>query len=205
MCVSAPKGSSLSTLLRVFLSIFLITASATAQTQPPLPISIQGRVTADGLVFNGIGRFKFALVNAAGNVLYWTHDGSRVGAPFQPTGSVDVNVVKGLYTVLLGDTSIPGMTNPINPDIFTNNDVRLRIWFNDNTHGFQQLLPDQRVGAVGYSFVSERSGEAAVLTGNVSIQQVPSILVTNNATGVNLTGTMTGSFTGNGSGLTGIR
>lgn len=205
MCISAPKGSPLSTLWRVILSIFLLTTTASAQTPPPLPISIQGRVTVDNLVFNGTGKFKFALVNAAGSVLYWTHDGSRNGGSLQPTASVDVTVVKGLYTVLLGDTSIPGMTNPINPDIFTNADVRLRIWFNDNTHGFQQLLPDQRIGAVGYSFVSDRAGEAAVLTGNVAIQQVPSILITNNAAGVTLTGAMTGSFTGDGSGLTGIR
>lgn len=193
-------------LLRMVLSIFLLTTIATAHAQTALPINVQGRVTVDGLVFNGTGKFKFALVNAAGNVLYWTHDGTRNAAPYQPTGSVDINVVRGLYSVLIGDTTIPGMTNPINPDIFTNNDVRLRIWFNDNTHDFQQLLPDQRMAAVGYAFVAERADQAAVLTGNVSIQQVPSILITNNATSISLTGTFSGGpFTGDGSGLTGIR
>jgi hypothetical protein len=196
----------MSMLLRVVLSIFLLTNIATARTQTGLPINVQGRVTVDGLVFNGTGKFKFALVNAAGTAVYWTHDGTGNTAPFQPTGSIDINVVRGLYSVLIGDTTIPGMTNPINPDIFTNADVRLRIWFNDNTHGFQQLLPDQRLAAVGYAFVSERADEAAVLTGNVSIQQVPSILITNNATSISLTGRFSGGpFTGDGSGITGIR
>ena len=52
----------------------------------------------------------------------------------------------GLYAVLLGDTSLPGML-PVPPTVFTNSDVRLRIWFS-NGSGFQQLSPDQRIAAV---------------------------------------------------------
>jgi hypothetical protein len=201
MTFPVPKGSPLSTLLRAILSIFLLFSATPVHAQLNVPINVQGRVTVDGLAFNGIGKFKFALLLSNGRVLLWANDGSAGGSNFEPAGSVDLNVVKGLYSVMLGDTTIPGMTAPINPDIFTNPDVRLRIWFNDNTHGFQQLLPDQRVGAVGYSYNSERAAKAAVLTGNVTIQQVPQTLVTNNATDVNLTG----AFTGDGSGLIGIR
>src|SRR2546421_786941 len=196
-----PKGRPLSTLSRVVLSIFLLLSAVSTRGQANLPINVQGRVTVEGLAYNGVGKFKFALVIATGRALLWTNDGSSSGANFEPAVSVDVNVVKGLYSVLLGDITIPGMTNPINPDIFTNPDVRLRIWFNDGVHGFQQLMPDQRVGAVGYSFNSELAKKAVVLTGNVAIQQLPSVLVTNNATDVNLTG----AFTGDGSGLIGIR
>ena len=35
------------------------------------------------------------------------------------------------------------------PNLFTNCDVRLRVWFNDGTNGFQLLTPDQRIAAVG--------------------------------------------------------
>jgi hypothetical protein len=128
-------------------------------------------------------------------------DGLTGGIGFEPSASIDLNVVKGLYSVQLGDTNVVGMTNPINPDIFTNSDVRLRIWFNDGVNGFQMLQPDERVGAVGYAMNAQRANQAAILTGSVTIEQVPSILVTNNAPDV----TLTGSFTGDGSGLTGIR
>lgn len=200
MCVSVPKGAALSIVWRAILSIFLLftTFSAGAQSNPPL--NVQGRVLVDGVSFNGLGQFKFALVSGSGAIL-WTHDGESSGPGFQPTNSITLNVVKGLYSVLLGDPTVTGMTNPINPDIFANNDVRLRVWFNDGVHDFQQLAPDQRLAAVGYSYRTERATEAAVLTGSVSISQVPAILITNNATAVNLTGT----FTGDGSGLIGIR
>src|SRR5687767_3327483 len=145
MFVPFPKGISLSTLWRVILSIFLFLNLPSARAQS-LPMNVQGRVTVDGLVFNGIGKFKFALVHSNGRFVLWTHDGTSGGQNFQPTGSVDLNVVKGLYSVLLGDATIPGMTQPIDPNIFSNPDVRLRIWFDDGEHGFQQLAPDQRVG-----------------------------------------------------------
>jgi photosystem II stability/assembly factor-like uncharacterized protein len=164
-------------------------------------MNIQGRVTVDGLSFDGVGQFKFALLRGNATAVLWTHDGTSSGQGFQPTGFVTMPVTKGIYSVLLGDTTVPGMSNPINPAIFRNDDVRLRVWFNDGTHGFQQLVPDQRVGAVGYSYKADLADEAAVLTGNVPLQQLPSILITNNATAVNLTG----EFTGDGSGLTGIR
>jgi hypothetical protein len=201
MCNPVPKGRSLSILLGAFLSIFLFVIPAAARAQNNLPLNVQGRVLTNGVAFNGVGNFKFALVQGIGGPILWTHDGESAGPGSQPTNSVSLNVVKGLYSVMLGDTTIPGMTNPINPDIFTNTDVRLRVWFDDGAHGFQQLAPDQRIAAVGYAFKSSRADVAAVLTGPVTIQQVPSILITNNATEVNLTGT----FTGDGSGLIGIR
>jgi hypothetical protein len=202
MCVSVSKGSPLSIVLRAFLSIFLLSTafSALAQTNPPL--NVQGRVLVDGLAFNGPGKFKFAIVQGNGLSLLWTHDGSSTAGPnFQPTNSISLSVQKGLYSVLLGDPSIPGMTNPLNPNIFNNTDVRLRVWFDDGVHGFQQLTPDQRIAAVGYAYQSQRANEATVFTGSVTISQLPSTLVTNNESNVSLTGT----FNGDGSGLIGIR
>jgi hypothetical protein len=201
MSFSPSKGSLLSIPLRRALSIFLLFSALTAAAQSNPPMNVQGRVLVDGVAFNGIGKFKFALVNGAGNQRLWTHDGSTPPSPFQPTNSITLNVVKGLYSVLLGDPLVPGMTNPLNPDIFANSDVRLRIWFDDGAHGFQQLAPDQRLGGVAYAYKTERATQAATLTGSVTIQQVPSILITNNAVDVDLTG----SFTGDGSGLVGIR
>jgi hypothetical protein len=198
----SPKGSLSSAIARASLSIFLLMSAVATRAQATWPINIQGRITVEGTTFTGVGKFKFALVKSTDGPVLWTHDGtSAATAPFEPTGSIDVNVAKGLYSILLGDTTIVGMTKPITADIFTNADVRLRIWFNDGARGFQRLTPDQRVGASGYAFNAQRSDVAASLTGTIKLEQVPATLVTNNATAVNLTGT----FSGDGSGLVGIR
>ena len=47
---------------------------------------------------------------------YWTN-----GAP------VSLAVTKGLYAVLLGDTSLPNMT-ALPAQVFDHEDVRLRVW-----------------------------------------------------------------------------
>ena len=65
-----------------------------------------------------------------------------------------LTVTKGLYSVLLGDTNLTHMSVTIPLSAFTNSDVRLRVWFNDGTNGFQMLAPDQRLGAVGYALVA---------------------------------------------------
>ena len=80
---------------------------------------------------------------------FWSHDGfSYLGAA--PFTEVRLPVVKGLYSVLLGDTSVTGMIQSIPASVWTNPDVRLRVWFNDGTNGFQLLTPDRRLAPNGY-------------------------------------------------------
>jgi hypothetical protein len=121
---------------------------AQARAQVPGIINYQGRVVDAGTNFNGTGQFEFAIVNAAGTTNYWSNDGTAAG---QPSAAVSLAVTKGLYSVLLGDTTIANMSVALSPAVFANPDVRLRVWFNDNVNGFQQLAPDQRLGAVGYA------------------------------------------------------
>src|SRR5438477_300928 len=83
MCVSASEGRSWSTLWRVILSIFLCLQPLCAPAQSSPPINVQGRVVANGLVFNGTGKFKFALVLSTGQFL-WTQDGTTTGVNFEP-------------------------------------------------------------------------------------------------------------------------
>jgi hypothetical protein len=69
-------------------------------------------------------------------------------------------VTKGLFSVLLGDTAMGNMT-AVDPAVFANSDVRLRVWFNDGTNGFQLLTPDQRLASAGYSITSASATTAA--------------------------------------------
>ena len=95
-------------------------------------------------------------------VSYWSHDATS-NAGSEPTGHVTLPVTKGLYSVMLGDTTILGM-GTIPNTILTNPDVRLRIWFNDGSHGFQLMTPDQRIAAVGYAVTAGSATTAGMAT-----------------------------------------
>ena len=130
---------------------------APASAQVPQLINYQGRVAVGTVNFDGSGAFKFALVNGDGTATYWSNDGTST-AGSEPTAAVTLTVTKGLYSVLLGDATLPHMT-VVPATVFTNADVRLRVWFNDGTNGSQLLTPDQRIAAVGYAMMA---GNAAV-------------------------------------------
>jgi hypothetical protein len=131
----------------------------TLQTLPTLAIvpqliSHQGRIAVNGTNFEGAGQFKFALVNSDGTTTYWSNDNSST-AGSQPTAAVSLTVTKGLFAVLLGDTSLTNMA-ALPTTVFDNADVRLRVWFNDGSTGFQLLPPDQRLTASPYAMVASK-------------------------------------------------
>ena len=129
-------------------ALLLLVTTAALHAQVPQIINYQGRVAVGTVNFDGSGAFKFALVNAAGTTTYWSNDGTST-AGSQPTAAVTLTVTKGLYSVLLGDTTLTNMT-AIPNSVFANSDVRLRVWFNDGTNGSQLLTPDQRLAPGGY-------------------------------------------------------
>jgi len=130
----------------------LLMSAAFSTAQVPQLINYQGRVAVGGVNFDGSGQFKFALVDGAGSTSYWSNDGTSVGGA-EPTAPVTLGVTKGLYSVLLGDATLSNMT-VVPATVFSHFDVRLRVWFNDGTHDFQQLVPDQRIAAVGYAMMA---------------------------------------------------
>lgn len=118
----------------------------------PQVLNHQGRIAVEGVNFNGDGQFKFALVDAEGTTVYWSNDGTS-NANTEPTYAVALTVTKGLYSVLLGDTALPNMT-ALPTTALDHADVRLRVWFNDGYHEFQQISPDQRLAATPYAMVA---------------------------------------------------
>ena len=137
-------------IIRIVLTALYCLCIATPglHAQVPQLINYQGRVAVGNVNFNGAGQFKFALVNPAGSTTYWSNDGTSTGGS-QPVNPVPLTVSSGLYSTLLGDTSLPNMT-AIPTGVFGNPDVRLRVWFNDGTNGFQLLSPDQRLAPTSY-------------------------------------------------------
>lgn len=143
--------SILSSPLALCVAAALLAGVGTVPAQVPQLISYQSRVVADGTNFHGTGHFKFALVNPAGNVTYWSNNGSSVGGS-QPNAAVSLPVADGLAMTLLGDTTLANMS-AIPSSVFANPDVRLRVWFNGGS-GFEQLAPDQRIVSVGYAMMA---------------------------------------------------
>ncbi len=143
---------------------FLLLASGAAAV--PLQLNYQGRVAADGVNFDGPGLFKFALVDAAGSVTYWSNDNSSV-AGSSPATAVSLIVSKGLYAVLLGDASLTNM-QAVPAAVFDQPDVRLRVWFNDGVHGFQLLTPDQRLASSGYAMRAANVENGAITSSQLA-------------------------------------
>jgi len=175
------------------IAIVFIVASFTSilRAQVPQLVNYQGRVAVGSVNFSGSGQFKFALVNAAGSTTYWSNDGTSA-AGSQPTNAVTLTVTNGLYSVLLGDATVANMTAIPNA-VFNNADVRLRVWFNDGSNGFQLLTPDQRIASVGYAMVAGGLSNGAITSSMIAPGAVGSAQL---GTGLTLSGVTTGSFSG---------
>lgn len=158
--------------------------SQNISAQVPQLINYQGKVSVNGTNFNGSGLFKFALVNGGGNVSLWSNDGTSVGGS-EPASVVSIAVAGGLFTVLLGDTSLNNMT-PIPASVFTGSDVRLRIWFNDGAHGSSLLKPDQRVAAVGYAMLANNVPDGTITGAKLGINAVTAANLAPGAAAANL-------------------
>ncbi len=145
--------------LALFAALVVITVPASAQV--PGLLNYQGKVSVSGVPFSGNGRFKFALVDGAGATTYWSNDGTSA-AGSEPSAAVTLTVVRGIYAVQLGDTTLPNMATPVPMGAFANGDVRLRVWFDDGVHGFQLLSPDQRLASVGYAMSAATLSESGL-------------------------------------------
>lgn len=150
---------------------------ASLGAQVPAILSYQGRLVVANTNYDGVAEFQFALVDETGTTSYWSNDGSSV-AGSRPGTSLPANVSKGLYSVLLGDTSLPGMA-PIPPTVFSHSDVRLRVWFRAGTPDFRQLDPDQRFAAVGYALMAAEVADGSVNGSKIALGAVDNTKLAN--------------------------
>jgi hypothetical protein len=176
--------------------------SPQVETTPTL-VSYQGQVTVNGTPHNGSGYFKFAVVNAAGTTSYWSNDNTSINGG-EPTANVPLSVSGGLFNVLLGDTSLSGMTSALTAPVFSGSDRYLRVWFATAPGGpYTQLSPDRRIGSTPYALNAEtldgQDSSAFSLTSHNHFGQTWSGNTTTGLT-LNNSGTVglraTGSYTG---------
>ncbi len=131
------------------------------------------------------------------NVLYtsyWSNDGSSVNGS-EPAAAVSVPVTNGLFTVGLGDTSLANMA-ALPPAVFTQPNLQLRLWFNDGVQGSAALSPVQNVTTTPYAaFAGMATNLLGPLPAGALAGTYPGVVTLNNAAN---------SFSGSGSGLTGL-
>jgi hypothetical protein len=120
----------------------------------PTVLNYQGIVKVDGEPFEGpTGYCKFAIVDAAsgnGSTNYWANDGQPSG---EPIAAIPLPVSEGLFNVLLGDTSLSGMTVAIDASVFATEPAYLRVWFSPTgiPGSYEALEPNQRIASVAYA------------------------------------------------------
>ena len=148
--------------------------------------SYQGRLNDGGSPANGSYDLTFALFDASSA-------GSQAGNTITNAG---MGVTNGLFTVLLD------FGNP-----FTGPPRWLEIGVRPNSGGdFTTLNPRQALTPTPYSVMANTASSllgtlpAAQLSSTIPMADLPAAVVTNGATGLALTGT----FSGDGAGLTGI-
>ena len=155
-------------ILRTILALLMSTLAVHAQV--PALLNHQGLISAGNTNFTGTGQFQFALVNNIGTA-FWSNGNSVVFLP----------VSQGLYSVQLGDTNVANMA-ALPTGVFTNSDVRLRIWF--ATSGSLQLLaPDQRIVSVGYALLAKTVADGAITSNKLAASAVTAAAIAPGAVG----------------------
>jgi formylglycine-generating enzyme required for sulfatase activity len=122
---------------------------------------------------------------------YWSNDGTSVNGS-EPSASIPVGVTNGLFTVVLGDTTVSNMA-PIGA--FNQPGLQLQIWFNDGTHGFAALNPPQPLTPTPYAVYANAAANAnyanyATTAGSASSVAAANITGNISVAATNITGTI---------------
>ncbi|MBU0495305.1 MAG: beta-propeller fold lactonase family protein [Chloroflexi bacterium] len=172
---------SIITLLAVLLgTASLAGATPLYQSGAPTVVSYQGQVLTGTppTPYSGTGYFKFAVLDET-SAVQWSNAPMSGG---EPTAAVSLPVNNGLFSVLLGDTSLPNMA-ALPATAFNGTERYLRVWFSTTgvAGSFTLLSPDRRIAAVPYALQAEEARNAWRLTGNAGTNPTSDFLGTTDA------------------------
>jgi hypothetical protein len=141
----------------------------------------QGKLMAGGQPANGGYDILFSLYNAASG-------GAQVGPTVTKSAT---GVTNGLFTAALD----------FGPTPYNGQALWLQVAVSPaGSNTFTALSPLQPLTSTPYAVAALNAGSAAALTGTITVAQLPASVVTNGATNVSISG----SFSGNGGGLTNL-
>jgi hypothetical protein len=138
--------------------ISILAASAFCQTDSvPNAFHYQGQLREGNIRYEGAGIFRFAIIDNTSPLplILWSNDGSQVGktADNIPVKGVSLTVTRGLFDVMLGDSSITNMTIMPVSLFQQNKTANLRVWFQKTSTGSIDLLsPDAWLVSVPFAF-----------------------------------------------------
>ncbi len=170
------------------LALFTLDPQITTVFAQGTAFNYQGRLNSGTNLANGIFDFRFTVYDSTNS------PGVSIAGPLTSSGA---HVSNGLFSVTL-DFGVGVFTGPsrwLQLDVRTN-----------GTTSFATLLPRQSILPMPYAVMANTASNllgklpATQLVGNLTVAQLPPSVVTNGTTGVTLTGT----FTGNGAGLTNL-
>ncbi|MDP0492249.1 MAG: hypothetical protein Q7Q71_14460 [Verrucomicrobiota bacterium JB023] len=159
--------------LPLFIAILLHSA---IQAEVPAVFRHQGRLAVNGTNFDGKGEFKFLLYHgtSSGSVEepLWKNDDSSPSEAKEPESAIALILEEGRYEVGLGGVGQSPITANLLPG--KNQELFLRIWFNDGQNGFQALEPDRALASVPFArhadlsqnAISELRNDANYLSGD---------------------------------------
>ena len=99
---------------------------------------------------------------------WWSNDGTSANGS-EPSTAVSVSVNQGLFTVILGNTTLSNMT-AIPAEVFsTATNLQLMIWFNDGVNGFAMLNPLQSLTPAPYAIFAEQASQVSGLYASSNI------------------------------------
>jgi hypothetical protein len=106
---------------------------------------------------------------------YWSNDGTSVNGS-EPAAAITISVTNGLFTVVLGNTTIPNMLS-IGAALFNQPNLQLRIWFNDGVNGFAALSPVQNLTPTPYAtYAASAGGLSSGLTVQLNTNGAPNVI-----------------------------
>ena len=166
------KGNGESAVKRVLVgSTILVLATLSIAATAPEQINYQAKVETRGVPFDGVGQFKFAIVDEAGTNTYWSNDGTSV-AGNAPSNPVSLNVKGGLLNVILGNESYPNMQG-IPATVFSHPDAWFRVWFGGETGiAFERLVPDTKMASVPYAMMAETVADNSITGEKLCVESV---------------------------------
>jgi hypothetical protein len=181
-------------LITVFVALwalFFLTGLASAgwdaaptapQAGAPSVVSYQGQVSVGGTPYAGpTGYFKFAILDGT-SAVQWSNAPMSGG---QPNAAVSLTVSNGLFSVLLGDTSLANMI-ALPAAAFSGTERYLRVWFSSDGATFTLLTPDRRIAAVPYALQAEEVKNAWSLIGTAGTSPGANFLGTTDNTALQL-------------------
>ncbi|MFH1830412.1 MAG: tail fiber domain-containing protein [Pseudomonadota bacterium] len=141
------------------MAALLFAATFAYAAPPPNTLTYQGVMYLDDVLYDGQGDFKLVITDSSG-VSLWSNDLTSVDGG-EPTGSITKTLNQGVFSIILGDTTIQGMA-AFDPIIFdTAETVYLKVWF-DGGYGFSEFTPPMRITSVVYAL---NAGNAQFLEG----------------------------------------